>query len=224
MDLVLVIDSSSSVIDHFEKYRDLAAQIIDALNVGPYFTRVALVQYASKWRVQIPFHLNTFFTKKQLLDETRNLYYTGGTTNTAAGLTQAVNELSDPSFGARPGQARQVSGAGRDEGSWETTVHLQVVVVFTDGFSQHDPTKPAEDLRKMGVTVYVIAEELPNVEPNFEELWAIAGDKQHVFIQSDLPKVIAQVSTLSRTNCRPLPPGVEPLEREKVEPTNVPFH
>lgn len=98
------------------------------------------------------------------------------------------------------------------------------MVVFTDGFSQHDPTKPSEEIRRLGATIFVIAEELQNVEPNFQELWTIAGDKQHVFIQSDLPKAIAQLSTLSNTNCRPLPGEGVHIDRDLItEATKVPF-
>lgn len=80
------------------------------------------------------------------------------------------------------------------------------MVVFSDGFSQHDPTKPAQDLRNQGISLFVIANELKNEPPNMDELQIIAGDGHTVYSQNEISKVIEELRKLSNDHCRELPP------------------
>lgn len=90
---------------------------------------------------------------------------------------------------------------------------LQVAVVFSDGFSQHDPTKPAQDLRNQGIQLFVIANEIKNEAPNMDELQIMAGNGKPVYNQNEIPKVIEELRKLSNDHCREVPPELAGISK-----------
>lgn len=107
MDLIFVIDYSSSVTALYSSYVDMAVKIVEQLHVGEYFTRISMVQFSSLARTVATFHLNKYPLKDNIIKAMREAEFTGGTTNTSAGLEMAREEL-DPIYGARPKTAQQV--------------------------------------------------------------------------------------------------------------------
>lgn len=81
--------------------------MLSPLRIGSYYTRISFIHYASKWRTETLIHLKDFVTKEQAAQEIQKVYYTGGTTNTAAGLIKALEEFK-PDNGGRPGLAKRV--------------------------------------------------------------------------------------------------------------------
>lgn len=101
------MDYSSSVVGVYNTYVDMAVKIVEQLHVAEYYTRVGMVQYSSLARTLTTFHLNQYQRKENVIKAMRDAEFTGGTTNTSAGLEQAKEELN-PVYGARPKKAQQV--------------------------------------------------------------------------------------------------------------------
>lgn len=54
----------------------------------------------------------------------------------------------------------------------------RILIVFTDGYSQDDPSEVATDFRKERIHVYAVAIEDLELKPNEDQLKAIATDPQ----------------------------------------------
>ena len=100
IDLIFVLDSSGSVgSSNFQNVKNFAANLVRQLEIGPDNTRVGLIRFGSS--ASVMFHLNTYQEKSNLLRAISNVGYTGGSTNTPAGLTTLLSEFSTV-YGARP--------------------------------------------------------------------------------------------------------------------------
>ena len=86
----------------------------------------------------------------------------GGTTRTKEAMLHARREF-EPKFGGREKADR-------------------VMLVFTDGYSQDDPSEIAPQLRRERIHVYAVAVEDQQLRPNEEQLKTIASDAQSVVI------------------------------------------
>lgn len=54
----------------------------------------------------------------------------------------------------------------------------RVMIVFTDGYSQDDPSEIAPELRRERIHVYAVAVEDEELKPNEDQLKAIASSPQ----------------------------------------------
>jgi hypothetical protein len=54
----------------------------------------------------------------------------------------------------------------------------RILIVFTDGYSQDDPSEVATDFRKERIHVYAVAVEDSELKPNEDQLKVIATDPQ----------------------------------------------
>ena len=133
-DVVFLVDSSGSYgPSNFQKQLDFVREIVKGMNIMPTANRVSLITFANAAKVQ--FHLDDFDTKQETLDGL-SVTYSGGSTNTAAGLQAMVNEFNTK---------------GR-------TNIPKICIVLTDGVSDstNETVKQASVARLAGVTILVI--------------------------------------------------------------------
>lgn len=106
--MIFVIDFSSSVTALYHSYVEMAVKIVEQLHIADYYTRIGMIQFSSLARTTSTFHLNKYRLKDDAIKAMREAEFTGGTTNTSAGLEMALEQF-DPIYGARPKKAQQVN-------------------------------------------------------------------------------------------------------------------
>lgn len=159
-DVVFLIDGSESIdpVD-FNKTKDLLEFMVDNFAIGPDKERVAVVQYSTNPNQE--FLLNAFDDKRKIIQEIRTIQQMNGKTYTGKALTE-VSQIFDVSSGGRPKASK-------------------FLIVLTNGDSEDEVEKPAEDLRESGINIYSIG-----MGPsNPLELFAIAGSHEKVFFEEN---------------------------------------
>uniref|UniRef100_A0A8C4XD08 Collagen type VI alpha 6 chain n=1 Tax=Erpetoichthys calabaricus TaxID=27687 RepID=A0A8C4XD08_ERPCA len=137
-DIVFVVDGSSSIGEpNFQQLRDFLYTFVDSLDVSVDNVRVGLAQYSDDAHKE--FLLNTFSNKSEILTHIQDLAYRKGGTYTGKALEFIKEQYFTPSAGSRV-----------DKGV------PQIAIVLTDGESSDNVSAPANELRKLGVLVYVI--------------------------------------------------------------------
>ncbi|PIC36157.1 hypothetical protein B9Z55_015256 [Caenorhabditis nigoni] len=167
LDLVLVLDFSTTTDPVYNSYKDLSKRLVQQLKIGPHYTQVAAVTFATVGRTRVRFNLKKYSTQEEVLRGIDKLQSKGGTTAIGAGIEKALTQI-DESEGARPGIA------------------TKVMIVFTDGWSNKgpDPEKRARDAVNAGFEMYTVAytARAPgSVTLNNETLSAISGSSGHAF-------------------------------------------
>ena len=174
-DLILLIDASGSVEETFNKEKELAAGIIENLNIGPDSTRISLIKFAGKDKVRTFLNFNDLQSQENVLRQLHRIPFSSGITALHMGLLEALNNYEE-SKGARPGKADPI------------------LIIFTDGFSQKDSTKEIALLREKIPHVFAIA--INHRYPiSRVELEKITGDPRRVFTDSnieDFDKILKQ--------------------------------
>ncbi|XP_039592174.1 collagen alpha-6(VI) chain-like isoform X1 [Polypterus senegalus] len=137
-DIVFVVDGSSSIGEpNFQQVRDFLYTFVDSLDVSVDNVRVGLAQYSDDAHEE--FLLNTFTNKSEILTYIQDLAYRKGGTYTGKALEFIKEQYFTPSAGSRV-----------DKGV------PQIAIILTDGESSDNVSVPANELRKLGILVYVI--------------------------------------------------------------------
>jgi collagen type VI alpha len=150
-DVVFLLDASGSYgPTNFMKQLDFVRESVSGMNVLDGANRVSVITFGNSATVH--FNLNTYKNKQEILDAI-SMHYSGGTTNTAAGLAAMRDQFA---MYGRAGVAK-------------------VGVVITDGRSDDftRTTKEAALTRNAGVTLVAVA---VGSQPQQEELAAIASN------------------------------------------------
>ncbi|XP_040905670.1 collagen alpha-1(XXI) chain isoform X2 [Toxotes jaculatrix] len=135
-DLVFILDGSWSVEDvNFEIVKRWLVNITTSFNIGQKFTQVGVVQYSDNPVLEIP--LGKYSSNKDLIKAMESIEYMGGNTRTGTAIKFATDKL----FGL---SERGPQGISR------------IAVVLTDGKSQDEVLKTAEEARKKGVILFAI--------------------------------------------------------------------
>ncbi|CAI5656613.1 unnamed protein product [Oreochromis niloticus] len=191
-DVVFLLDGSDGTRTGFPAMRDFVQKQVETLSVDDGKDRVSVVQYSSDPAVQ--FYLNTYTTKREVLDSVRGLRHKGGRPlNTGA----ALRYLRDNVFTASAG-SRQPEGVP------------QVLILITGGRSFDSIDEPASALKQLGVLTIAIGTR--GSDPR--ELQTITGEPSHAVSVSDftdLPNVQEQLSSVMSTvlmRVTPLSPTV----------------
>uniref|UniRef100_A0A3P9C783 VWFA domain-containing protein n=1 Tax=Maylandia zebra TaxID=106582 RepID=A0A3P9C783_9CICH len=170
-DVVFLLDGSDATRSGFPAMRDFVQKQVDTLSVDDGKDRVSVVQYSSDPAVQ--FYLNTYTTKREVLDSVRGLRHKGGRPlNTGA----ALRYLRDNVFTASAG-SRRPSGVP------------QVLILITGGRSFDSIDEPASALKQLGVLTIAIGTR--GSDPR--ELQTITGEPSHAVSVSeftDLPNLV----------------------------------
>ncbi|XP_019208300.1 collagen alpha-3(VI) chain-like [Oreochromis niloticus] len=191
-DVVFLLDGSDTTRTGFPAMRDFVQKQVETLSVDDGKDRVSVVQYSRDPTVQ--FYLNTYTTKREVLDSVRGLRHKGGRPlNTGAALRYLRDNVFTASAGSR-----------RPEGV------PQVLILITGGRSFDSIDEPASALKQLGVLTIAIGTR--GSDPR--ELQTITGEPSHAVSVSDftdLPNVQEQLSSVMSTvlmRVTPLTPTV----------------
>ncbi|KAL3970221.1 piezo-type mechanosensitive ion channel component 1/2 [Sarotherodon galilaeus] len=176
-DVVFLLDGSDATRTGFPAMRDFVQKQVETLSVDDGKDRVSVVQYSRDPAVQ--FYLNTYTTKREVLDSVRGLRHKGGRPlNTGA----ALQYLRDNVFTASAGSRRRPEGVP------------QVLILITGGRSFDSIDEPASALKQLGVLTIAIGTR----GSDSTELQTITGEPSYALSVSeltDLPKVQQQLES-----------------------------
>ncbi|XP_038127549.1 collagen alpha-1(XII) chain isoform X2 [Cyprinodon tularosa] len=196
-DLVFLVDGSWSVgRENFQYIRSFISSLAGAFDIGEDKTRVAVVQYSSDTRTEFP--LTRYTRRGDLLQAINSVPYKGGNTMTGDALDYLLKNVFTEAGGSRKGFPR-------------------VAMIITDGKSQDPVEEYAENLRSIGVELFVLGIKSADVD----ELKEIASKPhgKHVYnvpnfdlIQEVQKKIIAEVCSSVDEQLTALASGDEMVE------------
>ena len=111
---MIILDSSGSVSDVFDKQRDLAVKLVEQIPAGSFDTRVAVAAVRFQKTAYVEFKFGSVKDKDEVIKKLAAIQSEGGDTSTVAGANLAVQEMK--------GNLRSDAAA--------------VVVMITDGNAQ----------------------------------------------------------------------------------------
>lgn len=169
-DLLFLLDSSASVSHYeFSRVREFLGQLAAPLPLGPGALRASLVHVSSQPHTEFPFGQHGSGAAVQ--DAIRAAAQLMGDTNTGSALAYAKEQLFAGAAGARPGVPK-------------------VLVWVTDGGSSDPVGPPMQELKDLGVTVFIVS----TGRGNLLELSAAASapaEKHLHFVDVDDLSIIA---------------------------------
>uniref|UniRef100_A0AAY4A7Z5 VWFA domain-containing protein n=1 Tax=Denticeps clupeoides TaxID=299321 RepID=A0AAY4A7Z5_9TELE len=135
-DIVFLVDGSSSIGENsFADVKQFLASFVDGLTVERNKVRIGLAQFSNEPYQE--FLLKDYDNERDVLAAIVNLKYRKGGTV----LGKAISFLRTTYFTEAAGSRPNVP---------------KIAIVITDGSSSDDVVKPAEELRRQGVTIYAI--------------------------------------------------------------------
>lgn len=95
LDLLFVVDGSQNVRKaiNFEKVKIFIQKLIEKFNVGPYNTRIALMQFGEPEKTKIEFNLGDKYTLDEAKKGVADMKYLGSQTATGDALRKARKEV-----------------------------------------------------------------------------------------------------------------------------------
>jgi len=189
VDLVFMVDTSGSIhdenighVDNFQLMLDFVKSTVKMFSISPWETLVGIIGFSSD--AYLHFNVQEHTNITALLTAIDNLYYHGGTTNTASALELLLNNAQNGAMGLRPG-------------------HPHIAILITDGPSnvREAETVPfAERIRTSNIFQSLL---VVGITPQIDsiELKAIAGDPLHVFYSVSFETLNLLRRTLIRTIC-----------------------
>lgn len=207
-DLLFLLDSSASVSHYeFSRVREFLGQLAAPLPLGPEALRASLVHVSSQPHTEFPF--GQHHSGAAVQDAIRAATQLMGNTNTGLALAYAKQQLFAEAAGARLGVPK-------------------VLVWVTDGGSSDPVGPPMQELKDLGVTIFIVSTGRGNLLELSAAASAPAGKHLH-FVDVDDLHIIAQElrsSILGRWDeAGPGDPQLEPRRRAAVrlqEETCVP--
>lgn len=163
LDLVVMVDTSSSIgQENFLLVQDFLSNLFGNFPIGLDDTRIGLVAYNNF--VDIKFFLNTFSSKRGIMEAIQNVTYEGVGTLTGQAMVETAQKLYDPVNGYRQNIPT-------------------VTVLITDGKSQDPVDNPAKFMHDLSRVIAVGI----GLEADVEELQTIAsgeGDENVFRVES----------------------------------------
>ncbi|KAM4027456.1 collagen alpha-1(XIV) chain isoform 2-T2 [Anomaloglossus baeobatrachus] len=159
-DLVFLVDGSWSIgDDNFHKVIRFLYSTAGAMDqIGPDGTQVGIAQYSDDARTE--FKLNSYKSKESLLAAINSISYKGGNTKTGRAIKHVREDIFTVESGMRKGVPR-------------------VLVVITDGRSQDETVKVAQEMQLEGFSIFAIGV----ADADYAELVNIGSkpSERHVF-------------------------------------------
>ena len=179
------MDESGSVgSSNYQLMKQFVYNTVNEFDIGADETQVGVISFSSSAQVQ--FYLNTYHDKSALLTAINNLPYSGGGTDTAAGLNLLRQSGFTSANGGRP----------------LTQAIPRVAVVITDGQSNDGTATAAaaQSAHDAGITILAVGIG-SNVDN--DELTAIASDPSYVSTITgfDTSQFDALQTTITREAC-----------------------
>ncbi|MGH0163172.1 UNVERIFIED_CONTAM: hypothetical protein FKN15_047330 [Acipenser sinensis] len=188
-DVIFLLDGSNNARNGLPAIREFIRRTVENLDVEEDKVRVAVIQYSNDPAAH--FFLNTYKTKKEVVNAVRGLRHKGGRPlNTGA----ALQFVKDNVFTASSG-SRHLEGIP------------QILIVLTCGRSRDDVSSPSTAVKGLGVIPFVIG--MKNAEEN--ELQTIAHAPTLVFnlpIYGELLSVQPQILSFLKSKMEIKPPTV----------------
>ena len=171
MDLIIIIDTSTSVEKEFYAEKNFALDLIKVLPEADFRNRirVALVKFHSKAEVQ--FNLGEKESRNDILYELERVEHTGGQTSLVSGVNLGLEQISSR---RRPNSRL-------------------VTMIISDGNSQDEwPTVQltARKLRSTGSEIYAVT---LSEKYYFDELKEYTGNERHVYVDKKIQQFIEDV-------------------------------
>ncbi|XP_076807041.1 uncharacterized protein LOC143450401 [Clavelina lepadiformis] len=164
MDVVIVLDSSSSIgDDNWELLKTFVSGIIRNFMLGVDAAQIGLFRYNAIVDTDTQILLNAFTDTEALIAAYDRIPYNGAGTRTGQALAYARDNYFLAENGNRPGVRN-------------------VLLVITDGRSQDDVDDIAKDLRAMGILTFVFGIIPSTGRLDRDQLLAIAGKEDSLVI------------------------------------------
>ncbi|XP_067456428.1 collagen alpha-6(VI) chain-like isoform X1 [Thunnus thynnus] len=206
-DVVFLLDKSSSITpDNHTVMLDFTAGLVESFNISKEFVQVGAAQFSDDPKHE--FYLNKYYKKETVIKEILKLKHTGVDTY----LGKALGYMTDyftPEHGSR--KSANIS---------------QILVVFSDGDAHDEVEDKANNLRNMGVEIFVIGVG----DVHLLQLLQITGSPVRVFnvhqfdkldnIKKDLASAICKCEQQQKDE--PPQPTGEPTSEPRPEPTPEP--
>uniref|UniRef100_A0AC35FCN6 VWFA domain-containing protein n=1 Tax=Panagrolaimus sp. PS1159 TaxID=55785 RepID=A0AC35FCN6_9BILA len=175
-DIVFVIDASGSLRKRYQHQLEIASKLIDKFNFEK--SQIGVIRYSGRKRSKVAISLGSKHTKEEFNAEFLHMPFMGGTTYTDEALDKAFEEITGPNIRADA---------------------LPLVIVFTDGFSQPDPTESAKKIHAKSIPTFAIGITDGQIV-NENELKSIASTPKNVFLDSNINELEQLFVKLSE-NC-----------------------
>ncbi|KAI7808924.1 putative collagen alpha-3VI chain [Triplophysa rosa] len=186
-DVVFLLDGSDGTRNGFPAMKEFVHRMVERLDVADNRDRVSVVQYSRD--AEVNFHLNTYMTKKDIIDSVRGLRHKGGRPlNTGAALQYVKDNVFTASSGSR-----------RLEGV------RQILILLSGGRSFDNVDTAASSLKEIGVQTFGIGSR----GSDSRELQRISYDPNYAISVSDfseLPNVQEQLLASVQTVAIPIAP------------------
>ncbi|XP_053215123.1 collagen alpha-6(VI) chain-like [Podarcis raffonei] len=175
-DIYFLIDGSGSISwENFQDMKTFMNEMIGMFQVGAAKVRFGVVQYGST--PQIEFEITQYDSEAQLKEAIKVIQQIGGGTNTGDALRGMQHLFKISARNNIP----------------------QFLIVITDGKSQDQVTKAAEELRQQGIVIYAIGVR----DAVQEELEDIAGTKDRMFFVNDFDSLKLIKHDIAQDICSP---------------------
>ncbi|XP_039674202.1 collagen alpha-3(VI) chain [Perca fluviatilis] len=139
-DIVFLVDGSNYVgSSNFPYVRDFIINVVNQLDVRPDRVRIGLLQFAESQKIE--FHLNSYSSRQDVVNQISQLRLTGGSVlNAEAAMNYALSKMLQSSTGSRRKQGVQ-----------------QVLVLITGGPVQDQAKNAADKLALAGVLTFTVS-------------------------------------------------------------------
>uniref|UniRef100_A0AAF5PG94 von Willebrand factor type A domain-containing protein n=1 Tax=Wuchereria bancrofti TaxID=6293 RepID=A0AAF5PG94_WUCBA len=156
-EILFIVDSSGSVQRIYDQQKEYLLSLLNELRIGEGNQRVALIQFAGSSHQRVEWTFDTYKDIKDIAEALNQVRHFTGTTYIGRALENSIGVLET-----------------RRQGIPTT------VILVSDGFSQDDASKPAEEIRRMSnVDFYVVSMSQLN---NFEYLTKLTDDPSKVYV------------------------------------------
>ncbi|XP_034049361.1 von Willebrand factor A domain-containing protein 2 [Thalassophryne amazonica] len=200
LDILFLMDGSYSIgKSSFERLKQFATKLCDALDIGPDKVRVGSIQFGSTPRLEFP--LDVYSNKQEVKKHMKNILFRGGSTQTGLALKYVMKK----GF----------------QGGRKSSAAAQIVVLLSDGRSQGNVVQAAAQLKETGLVLFAVGLRYPR----WEELNAVASApaESHVFFAEHFYDAVNGLFTTLTTFslCDTTPAGCEvesyPCERKTLD-------
>lgn len=172
-DLLFLLDSSASVSHYeFSRVREFVGQLVATMPFGPGALRASLVHVGSRPHTEFTF--DQYSSGQAIQDAVRAAPQRMGDTNTGLALAYAKEQLFAEEAGARLGVPK-------------------VLVWVTDGASSDSVGPPMQELKDLGVTVFIVSTGRGNLLELLAAASAPAEKHLHFVDVDDLPIIAREL-------------------------------
>ncbi|VBB30763.1 unnamed protein product [Acanthocheilonema viteae] len=156
-EILFIVDSSGSVQRIYDQQKEYLLSLLNELQIGEGDQRVALIQFAGSSHQRVEWTFDTYKDINDIAEALTQVRHFTGTTYIGRALENSIGVLET-----------------RRQGIPTT------VILVSDGFSQDDASKPAEEIRRMpNVDFYAVSMSELN---NFEYLTKLTDDPSKVYV------------------------------------------